>query len=226
LVFYEKNMLVIEKKQAAVAGATGLTGNYLCQLLGKSDAYATVWALVRQATDLPEGLSPLLVDWEHIEATPLNAPLDEAFCCLGTTMKKAGSKEAFRSVDYDYVLAFARWAHTHGCRRFFVVTAMGANKHSVFFYNRVKGAVEEALAQIGFESLYLFRPSLLLGQRRESRPVEQISARLSVFFRPLIPPAYRPVEAERVAWAMYRCAQNPQKGKFIIENDQILKFSS
>ncbi|WP_038032405.1 oxidoreductase [Thermonema rossianum] len=216
----------MENKQAAVAGATGLTGSYLCQLLGKSDAYAKVWALVRRETDLPQGVSPLLVDWEHIEATPPDAPLDEAFCCLGTTMKKAGSKEAFRKVDHDYVLAFARWAYAHGCRRFFAVTAMGADKRSVFFYNRVKGEVEEALAQIGFESLYIFRPSLLLGQRHESRPAEQISARLSAFFRPLIPLRYRPVEAGRVAWAMYRCAQNPEKGKFIIENDQILKLSS
>lgn len=216
----------MENKKAVVAGATGLIGGYLCQLLGKSTAYTHVWALVRRTTSLPGEVSPLLVDWEKLESFSLDTSIDEAFCCLGTTMKKAGSKAAFRRVDYDYVLAFARWAYAHGCRRFFVVTAMGADKQSVFFYNRVKGEVEEALAQIGFESLYIFRPSLLLGQRRESRPAEQISARLSVFFRPLIPLRYRPVEAERVARAMYICAQNPEKGKFIIENNQILKLSS
>ncbi len=215
-----------KQKQAAVAGATGLIGTYLCHRLGKSDAYDKVWGLVRREVTLPGGVTPLIVDWEQIESLPLEAPLDEAFCCLGTTMKKAGSKAAFRKVDYDYVLAFARWAYERGCRRFFVVTAMGADKQSVFFYNRVKGEVEEALAQIGFDSLYIFRPSLLLGERHESRPAEQLSARLSSFFRPLIPLRYRPVEAERVAWAMYHCAQNAQKGKFIIENDQILKLSS
>jgi len=134
---------------------------------------------------------------------------DDAFCCLGTTIRQAGSREAFRAVDHAAVLAFAWAARRNGAGRFFVVTALGANARSRVFYNRVKGETEEALAVLGFKTLALFRPSLLLGRRKERRWGERIGEVILWVAEPLLLGGlrqYRAISAEVVARAMLRCS--------------------
>ncbi|HSQ71627.1 MAG TPA: hypothetical protein VLM87_04330, partial [Rubrivivax sp.] len=146
-----------------------------------------------------------LVDFTALPALP---KADAAYCCLGTTIKVAGSQAAFRAVDFDAVLAFARAAQRAGVQRFAVVSALGASPRSAGFYNRVKGEMEEALAGLGFASLVIVRPSLLAGDRaalrQPARTAERLALALTAPLAPLIPKAWRPVAAATVAHAMRR----------------------
>jgi uncharacterized protein YbjT (DUF2867 family) len=190
---------------AMVAGGSGLIGGHLVDALNADERFTKVLALVRREGFRPEGkVEAVLVNFDVLESRELPRA-DVAFCCLGTTIAKAGSKDAFRAVDHDAVLSFARAAKKAGAKKFLVVTAMGADAKSMIFYNRVKGEVERALTGVGFESLVVFRPSLLLGERGEVRKAEKIAMRLSPFFSPLFvgPLAnYKPIDASRVARAM------------------------
>ncbi|HSX70792.1 MAG TPA: oxidoreductase, partial [Pseudomonas sp.] len=150
----------------------------------------------------------------------LDGRIDAAFCCLGTTIKQAGSQEAFRAVDHDLVLAFARRARELGARHFLVVSAMGANAQSSVFYNRVKGEVEEALKAMDWPQLTIARPSLLLGPRREFRLGERLAAPLLRW----IPGRYRGIEAAVLARAMWRLALEESDGVRVVESDQLRRL--
>jgi uncharacterized protein YbjT (DUF2867 family) len=157
-------------------------------------------------------LTQRTVDFAHLESEALPSA-EDAFCCLGTTIKKAGSQEAFRAVDHDAVLAFAKSARKAGARRFLLVSALGANPSSRVFYNRVKGETEEDLKAVGFESLIILRPSLLLGDRAESRPGEHAAIVVSKVLGPLLRPfSGRPIEARTVARAMLALARDAASG--------------
>lgn len=146
------------------------------------------------------------------------------FCCLGTTIKTAGSQEAFLKVDYTYVIESARIAKSQGATAFSVVSAMGANSKSGIFYNRVKGDMEEALQKIGFSSLLIFRPSLLIGERKEVRPGEVIGAAISNLFSFLFVSGlkkYKPIQGSLVAKSMLDHAKEQKTGLQIIESDKI-----
>lgn len=207
-----------------VVGATGLTGREtLVQLLASPDV-ARVVAWVRRPTGIKDPkLVERIVDFERLEAAfapaGANDGLDAAVCCLGTTIKTAGSKERFRRVDHDYVLAFARAAKMAGARTFAVVTALGSDPDSAFFYNRVKGEVEDDLASLAFESLVIARPSLLLGERAESRLGERLMTPLSRF----LPARYRGIEAGRVARALVRLMLTPaaHKPRRVVLSDEL-----
>jgi uncharacterized protein YbjT (DUF2867 family) len=186
-------------KIAVVAGATGLVGSRLLELLAAAPEYASIVALARRAAPAPTGkVQWRQADFEHLDAVIGDihgtgaTPLD-VFCCLGTTIKAAGSQQAFRRVDFDYVLAIARWARTAGARRFLVVSALGADPSSRIFYNRVKGEMEQALDALALPSLVVLRPSLLDGDRREVRPGERLTLALTRPLRSLLPGAIRPV---------------------------------
>lgn len=203
----------METRNALVAGASGLVGGLLLDALLESPLYREVCSLGRRA--LPQQhpkLTQRTVDFARLEDEPLPAA-EDAFCCLGTTLKKAGSQEAFRAVDHDAVLAFAKAARKAGARRFLVVTALGADPRSRVFYNRVKGEVEEALKGVGFESLVILRPSLLLGARAEHRPGERAAIVLSKALGPLLRPfGGRPIEARTVARALIALAKDAPGG--------------
>jgi uncharacterized protein YbjT (DUF2867 family) len=157
-------------------------------------------------------LTQRTVDFARLESEALPSA-EDAFCCLGTTIKKAGSQEAFRAVDHDAVLAFAKAARKAGARRFLLVSALGANPSSRVFYNRVKGETEEDLKAVGFESLIILRPSLLLGDRAESRPGEHAAIVVSKVLGPLLRPfSGRPIEARTVARAMLALARDAANG--------------
>lgn len=150
----------------------------------------------------------------------LSGNVDIAFCCLGTTIKQAGSEAAFRAVDHDLVLAFAERARALGARHLLVISALGADAHSPVFYNRVKGELEAALQAQDWPQLTIVRPSLLLGARREFRLGERLLAPLARW----IPGKYRGIKACTLAHALWRLALEEQDGTRIIESDQLRRL--
>jgi len=205
---------------AIVAGATGLVGQALVRQLAADRAWREVRALVRHA--LPSELSgpnveSLQVDYSRLDPPPAWAAADHVFCALGTTMRQAGSAAAFRQVDFEYAVALARAAQIRGTRHFLLVSALGAAPASRVFYNRVKGEVEAAIIALGFRSVTIARPSLLLGGRRELRLGEQLGKMLGV----LAPPRWRPVPAARVARALVDAAKRDVPGVHILENREL-----
>ena len=212
-----------KSRTALVAGATGLTGKHLLEFLLADARYTSVHALVRKATLQPHPkLSEHVINFETLGKLP---KADDAFCCLGTTIKKAGSQAAFRKVDFDYVINFAIAAKAAGVKRFLVVSALGANAKSGVFYNRVKGEMENALKPMNFESLHIFRPSFLLGERTEARVGERLGIKVFSALAPLmIGPArkVRPVEAKAVARAMVLAASQDATGTCFSESDEIV----
>jgi uncharacterized protein YbjT (DUF2867 family) len=212
----------MQTRTALVAGASGLVGGLLLDALLEDPLYREVCSLGRRP--LPRQHPKLVqrtVDFARLEGEALPAS-DEAFCCLGTTIKKAGSQEAFRAVDHDAVLAFAKAARQAGAKRFLVVTALGADPRSRVFYNRVKGEVEQALQGVGFESLVILRPSLLLGERAESRPGEHVAIVLSKALGPLLRPfGGRPIEARTVARAMRALAHEGPPGVRVVPSGEL-----
>jgi uncharacterized protein YbjT (DUF2867 family) len=184
-----------------IAGASGLVGRELVRALSRHHEYAAVHSLVRRSSSsaLPRVIEHV-VDFEALPASP---PCDDVFIALGTTIKAAGSEAAFRRVDHDYVLAVAKSARRAGASRLGIVSALGADPKSRVFYNRVKGEVEAALSHLGYDSVVIARPSLLLGDRealgQPARAGERWAERLLRPIAPLIPASYRPVAAADVA---------------------------
>lgn len=215
----------MDNKTAVLAGASGLVGGELLELLLASPVYGKVVVPVRKMLPVRHPkLSQHVLDFKYLGGFQGGYPCDEVFCCLGTTIKKAGSQEAFRQVDQAYPLELARQALAKGTGRFLIVTAMGADPKSSIFYNRVKGELEASLASLGFGSLEIFRPSLLLGDRQETRPGERIGAAIAPLLRPfLMGPLrkYRPIRAGVVAQAMFNAAQSQAQGVRIHASDRI-----
>ena len=203
-----------------VAGATGLVGRALVRQLAADSDWREVRALTRRPLS-PELASPTVVptpvDYSSLDPSPPWAAADHVFCALGTTMRQAGSAEAFRRVDFDYVVALAQATLAQGARHFLLVSAVGASPRSRFFYNRVKGEVEQAIAGLGFRSVTIARPSLLLGDRGTFRWLEQVGKVVGV----LSPGRWRPVEAEQVAGALIAAAKREQRGVTILENEEL-----
>jgi len=200
-------------RSAWIAGATGMVGSLLVDALLEGSTFDAVVTLGRRPLDRSHPkLTQATVDFAALDPASL-PPVTDAFCALGTTIKKAGGREAFRAVDHDAVLAFARAARARGASRFYVVTALGADAGSLVFYNRVKGEVEEALRAMGFEALAIARPSLLVGERAESRPGERLAIALTSALKPLLKPfASRPIEGAVVARALRAIADAPPTG--------------
>jgi uncharacterized protein YbjT (DUF2867 family) len=218
--------------EAWVAGATGLVGRLLVGELCERVESGTVTALVRHAEGRKEKhFEERVVAFERLDLELSGRTATHVFCCLGTTMKKAGSEAAFRRVDYDYPLALGRAAQRGGVRRFFLVTALGANPKSSIFYNRVKGEIEEAIEALGIPELHVFRPSLILGPRAERRLGERISQSLA---RPLgalmVGPLarYRAIDATLVARAMANVAfdNRPAGGTTVYESERIAELGA
>jgi uncharacterized protein YbjT (DUF2867 family) len=209
-------------RTAVIAGATGLVGSELLLQLLDDPRYARVIALVRRASPLAHSkLSMIMADFLHPEDALGDTRVDDVFCCLGTTMAKAGTREKFYEVDYQFPLALARATQALGASQFLLVSALGAKKTSAIFYNRVKGEVEEAINKLGFHTLHIFRPSLLLGPRLEKRAGEGAAKLLYKVFGPLVPMKYKGVEAGTVARAMRACASEERDGLFVHESDKI-----
>jgi uncharacterized protein YbjT (DUF2867 family) len=209
------------RRTALLAGASGLVGGHLLQRLFTDPRYKRVITVSRKALGIEHPkLRPLITGFDAIEAAVagLGETVDDAFCALGTTMRTAGSRAAFRRVDFGYVVAFARAARAAGAQRFMLGSAIGASARSRVFYMRVKGETEEAVVALGYPALHIFRPGLLLGQRAESRPREALGMALMPFLNPLMlgpAKAYRGIPADTVAAAMIIAAGAERTGRQI-----------
>jgi uncharacterized protein YbjT (DUF2867 family) len=195
---------------ALIAGATGLVGSSLLDELLNSDRYSKVISLQRgQATVSHPKLVIIQTDFTNLDELILPA-ITDVFCCLGTTIKKAGSKEQFKKVDYAFPLALAQCAAKANATHFLIVTAMGANASSFFFYNKVKGELEEQLAAFkGIPGISVLRPSLLLGKRIEKRAGESIGIILAEGLNSIFKTGLG-IQAKDVSKAMYVLAKNPK----------------
>lgn len=206
-------------RTVALAGATGLVGRELLRGLLADESVAAVHALVRRPLAMQHAkLVEHVVDFRALPALP---PIDEVYLALGTTIKVAGSQEAFRAVDYEANLAVARAARAAGARRAGLVSAMGANARSGVFYNRVKGELEDVLAREGFDALVIAQPSLLLGDRESlgqpTRPIETFMRRADGVMRHLLPRRVRPIDVRDVAAALL--AQVPRaSGRIVLSS--------
>lgn len=216
-------------KTALVAGGSGLVGTHLVDQLIKSQDYSEVKVLIRKGSKYQnEHASIIEVDYDQLSdyKSVLNA--DVVFCCLGTTMKKAGSKEQFYTVDFTYVFELAKIAQENESKQFCIITSSGANSSSVFYYNKVKGEIEDAISQLELTSVNIFRPSLLVGKRNEHRSGEQIGGIIAKVVNPLLVgklKKYRAIHAEIVAGAMVKVSLENQEGIRIIESDVIQSYA-
>lgn len=202
--------------KAVVAGGTGLIGSHLLQYLEEDETIDEVLALTRREKPNGKKVKWLTVDFDDPnELEKACQGVDIAFCCLGTTMKKAGSKEAFRLVDHDYVIRFGRASKSGGARLFSVVSAIGSDSSSRFFYNRVKGEMERDIESLGFERSHIFHPSILLGSRKEKRIGERVGMIVMQAFAPLMIgqlKKYKPIQASNVARAMLGFSKDERTG--------------
>lgn len=216
-------------RAALIAGASGLVGHYLLDMLTGAPEYDRVVAVVRRPLEFEHPkLVEVVASFDALDQLPEPLRGDDAFCCLGTTMKRAGSREAFRAVDHGAVLAFAWAAQRGGARRFFTVSAVGADPASRIFYNRVKGETEAALQVLGFDTLAIFRPGLLRGPRREYRFGERLGAAALALAKPLLIGGwrrYRSIHAATVARAMARASFVARaEGVRTFENEEIAEL--
>ncbi len=204
-----------------VVGATGLVGGAVLRQAQDDDRVTQIVAPTRRQLPRHPKLENPLVDFEHL---PTDAPwwaVDGLVCTLGTTIRKVGSQEAFRQVDYDYPLAVAQLARQHGARAFALNSATGADPRSRFFYNRVKGEVEQAIRQVGYPSLTVVRPALIGGAREEFRPTEFMAMRILRLADPLLPRRYRIVPHESMASVLLEAAVIALCGEHFIESEAI-----
>ena len=217
-------------RKALLLGATGLVGRLCLQQLLDNDAYESVTVLSRRDGTLSHPkLDWQVVDLEKMESCQALFQVDDVFCCLGTTMKKAGSRQAFRHVDHDLVVLAGQLAKRVGVQRFLVVSAINANARSPFFYSRVKGQMERALQALELPLLVLVQPSLLRGQRDDKRPAEDWGNLLNRVIEPLTcwtDAHWLPVDAEKVAEGLVGMAlEGPDSGLYKLRYRDFLVYS-
>lgn len=212
-------------RTALLVGATGLVGGYCLDALLGDPEYLAVSVLGRRV--VPRQHSKLrqhVVDFDHGDSYRDAVLADDVFCCLGTTIAKAGSQQAFRKVDFGYPVAIAKAAVAQGARQFLMVSAVGARSNAAAFYSRVKGEVEDAVRALPFHAVCLFRPSLLVGPRHESRPAERaaiVTARALSFAMVGGLRRFRPIDARTVAICMVTIAKRQLAGVHVFESEQI-----
>ncbi len=216
-------------RTALLLGASGLIGGHCLDLLLADKDYTQVTILVRRSLSRTHPkLTQQVVDFDRLTEVADAFRVQDVFCCLGTTIKTAGSQEAFRKVDFTYPVESARLAVQQGATQFLLVSSLGANAKSSVFYSRTKGEVERAVAASDLSSVQIFRPSLLLGQRAEVRSGERMAEKLSrALSFLLVGPLrkYRPIEARAVAAAMIAVAKDQRAGIHLYESNQIAEIA-
>lgn len=216
------------QKTALIAGATGLVGGQLLDLLLNDPYYTKVLAITRKPIEgKGDKLKNLLVDFNKLDQYASEMTGNDVFCCLGTTMKKAGSKAKFRQVDHDYPLQIAKMAYQNGAEQYLLISALGADKDASIFYNQVKGETEQAVGTVGYKSYHIFRPALLMGPREEARVGEDAAKNFFkalgfLFVGPL--KKYKAIDSAKVARAMHEIAKENRQGQHIHESRELQKY--
>lgn len=220
---------MIKTRSALVAGSTGLVGGELLKLLLQDPEYSEVYCLTRRSTGIVHPkFTECITDFDNL-AESWDKPVDDVFCTLGTTIKKAGSQEAFSKVDFTYVVELARLARKCGASQFMVISSLMADPKVRNFYLRVKGQMEQAVFEQGPDTVLIFRPSTLAGDRQESRPGEKIAIAVMGLIGPLLLGSlkrYRNIEALTVARAMIKAAKAEFRTKRVFESEEIAGFKS
>jgi uncharacterized protein YbjT (DUF2867 family) len=213
----------MQERTAIMAGASGLVGEQCLRHLLARGLHEKVVAFVRGPLNIThKKLEQRTVDYERLGRMSAFPRVQDVFCCLGTTIKKAGSEAAFRLVDHEYVVRLAETSRRSGADHFFLVSAVGADPNSRIFYSRVKGEAERDVGRLGFAGLHVFRPSFLIGRRSERRPGEAVgiaAARLVSIVLVGAARKYRPIRAETVARAMVVIARERPAGAHVYAVD-------
>ncbi|HEY6968551.1 MAG TPA: oxidoreductase [Candidatus Angelobacter sp.] len=215
-------------KNALVVGSSGLVGRFCLQALLGDPAYNSVVSIARRELQVHDPkLVQKVMPFESLASLQL-PPIDDVFCALGTTIRKAGSQAAFRRVDYEYPLTVADRALRFGAKQFMLVSSVGADSKSKNFYLRTKGELEQALRRLPFRTAHIFRPSFLMGPREESRFGESVAIPLAKIFQFLLVGGlrrYRAIAAQTVGRAMVAAAKADREGAFIWEFDEITRLA-
>lgn len=208
-----------------LAGASGLCGKQLLKVLLEEERVSKVYIPVRSSLGVHhDKVNELPVDYLHASQKYIDIKPHAVFCCLGTTIKKAGSQEAFKLVDEEMPVALAAWAKQQQVSYMGVISALGSSESSPVFYNRVKGNMERRITELGLTSVGFFRPSLLLGSRSEKRFGEKVAIMVFGSIRSVVPSRWRPVFDKQVALAMWHDCLNHLAGSHYIENELMLKY--
>ena len=205
-----------------LVGATGLVGCHVLRRALADERVSSVVAPSRRELDKHPKLFAPLIDFEQLPADADWWQADAVICALGTTMKQAGSREAFRRVDHDYPVAVAQYARQHGTPTYILNSTIGASADSRVFYNRVKGEVERDLAGFGFASLTFVRPGLISGQRQAFRPGERAAECVLTILAPVLPRTMRVNPADNIARALLESAISAQPGVQIVRSDALV----
>lgn len=212
-------------RKAILLGASGLIGKSLLTQLLNSPDFGEVLAIGRRTLNMEHPkLKELIVDFDHIAQYAADIKGDVVFCCLGTTNSKTPDKIQYKKIDYQYPLDIGSIAQNNGATAYHLVSSMGADVNSSLFYPKTKGEVERDLKAIPFKSIYIYRPSLLDGNRDEKRTAEKLMIGLMRFLNPLLIGGlkkYRSIKIETVASAMLKESLTDKKGVFIYSSDQI-----
>jgi uncharacterized protein YbjT (DUF2867 family) len=217
----------MKEKTATVIGATGLIGSHLVELLRNDDYYKTIRVLLRRPGNYDDPkIRMVVIDFsDPVSFKSAIAGSDAVFCAVGTTQKKVkGDKAAYRMVDYDIPVNAAQFCAETGCQHFLVVSSVGADSKTGNFYLKLKGEVEDRLKSIDIPSVSVFRPSILLGDRKEFRFFEIIAKGLSEFFSFLFPSIYKPIKAHTVAKAMITASRSGNSGFQIFHYKEMKKL--
>jgi uncharacterized protein YbjT (DUF2867 family) len=217
------------RRTALLVGATGLVGGHCLRLLLADPEWVGVTTFARRRIAISNAkLVARMVDFDRLGQLSGFPRVSDVFCCLGTTIARAGSQSEFYKVDFTYVTEVARLAAVSGARQIFLVSALGADPSSHVFYSRVKGEVEEAVRRLPFDGIHVFRPSLLAGHRAERRPAERLGLGLaSALSFALLGPLrkYRPVPAADVARAMVAVARQEIRGAVVYDSERIAEIA-
>ncbi|MFA9370390.1 MAG: NAD(P)H-binding protein [Labilibaculum antarcticum] len=210
-----------------VIGGSGFTGRKLIEILLKDKDYREVYALVRNKIDLTdEKLIQVIVDFEVLSSENIPDCCDIAFCCLGTTIRKAQTKSNFRKVDFEYITNFAKLCEKHCIKEFHLISAIWASPQSIFFYQRVKGELECFINSLNFESVVIYRPSVIYGDRKEFRLFEAFAAWISRNLYFLFIGKLKRIVAvtgDQLAETIHRKSKSNSPGRWVIESEEISK---
>jgi uncharacterized protein YbjT (DUF2867 family) len=214
-------------KKAIIVGASGLIGSNLLNMLLAQPEYNEVLVVSRKKNKIKnKKITQLIVEFEHLDEYAAQITGDVLFCCLGTTKAITPDLVEYRKIDHDYPVKLAEIALQNGISQYHFVSAIGANSASSNFYTSMKGDAEEALKKVGLKSLQIYEPSILIGNRKKSRPLERIAGIVMRIISPLLLGSlkkYRPIKAIDVARAMFKQSLKNKKGVYTYTSDQIIR---
>lgn len=216
-------------RSALLMGASGLVGSFSLRTLLEDPAYGRITLLGRRELPIPvhPKLTQKIVSFANLKVEDFSG-IDDLFCALGTTIRKAGSQDAFRQVDFEYPLVAATQAAKSGAKQFILVSSAGADPRSKNFYLRTKGELEQAVTALGLNTVAIFRPGILLGKREEFRAGERMATMIAPALNLLLVGGlrrYRAISAASVGEAMVAAAKLNNSGTAVYEYDQIIQLA-